>query len=58
MNDIEARRAGRSRLSTVRDLYSELPGTELVASVERAVTVGDEFAALRELRRRRERGGR
>lgn len=56
---IEALRAGRPHaLVTVRDLWAGADVRELVAAQANGATVGEEFAATRELRRRRERARR
>lgn len=47
-------RAGREGISSMRALYASVHHPELVrAARDEAASVGEEFAALRELRRRR-----
>lgn len=63
MSDIDARRAGREALSTVADLWRGVPAAALEAICESAgqedePPVGEQFAALRERRRRRREGAR
>ncbi len=51
--DIEARRAGREGTATIADLWSGVPAAALEAACEADAPIGEEFAALRERRRRR-----